>query len=256
MVFNIRFNNKHFSMKSSDFSPFEKSEDGEYSGYYHSKYPNLQLYPLYYKKNIESLVNMILNFIEINKKFINCILKNQTNLKIDKVYQHCHEAYEQNLEIRTKYEKYMKSSMLIDHCDIMPYLLYTFYCLNFPYKGYMIAAKLLANLDKQYNKNIELIGDIPFKMDSLFNSIIFTCQFDNSSKIGKIKSCYGHTDILGFQKDGFLINKDIETVIPYNMIVPHRLSMNSLIKTDVNFIDENCRSFIQNRNGFLVPVYL
>ena len=146
--------------------------------------------------------------------------------------------------------------MLIDDCDIVPYLLYTFYCLNFPYKGYMLAAELLANMNKKYYNKVKLINDLPFSVDSLLNSIIFTCHLENSTNIGKIKSCYGNIDILGFKKDSVLIDKEIDTLIPYNMIFPHRLSMSSLIKTDINFIGENCKSFIQNRNGFLVAVFL
>ena len=146
--------------------------------------------------------------------------------------------------------------MLIDDCDIVPYLLYTFYCLNFPYKGYMLAAELLANMNKKYYNKVKLINDLPFSVDSLLNSIIFTCHLENSTNIGKIKSCYGNTDILGFEKDNVLIDKDIYTLIPYNMIFPHRLSVDSLMKTDINFIGENCKSFIQNRNGFLVPTYI
>ena len=243
-------------MKSPDFSPFNIDKGQEYSKNYKNKYPNLLLYPLYYKKNIESLVNMIINFIEINIKFIKYIVKNQTKLKIYKIYNHCHEAYEQNIEILTNYEKYISSNMLIDDCDIVPYLLYTFYCLNFPYKGYMLAAELLANLSKKHYTKVKLIGDIPLKVDSLLNSIIFTCHYENSSNFGKIKSCYGNTDILGFERDDMLIDQNIDTLIPYNMIFSHRLSMNSMMKTDMNFIGEFSKSFVQNRNGFLVPAHM
>ena len=121
----------------------------------------------------------------------------------------------------------------------------------------MLAAELIANLNKKYYNEVKLIGDIPFKVDSLFNSIIFTCHYENSSNIGKIKSFYGKTDILGFEKSSVLIDKDIDTLIPYNMIFPHRLSMSSMIINDLNYIGvKNCKSFIQNRNGFLVPVYI
>ena len=129
LAIDSRCDKRRFSIKSSEFSSSDTYQ--EYSRYKH-KYPNLLLYPLYYKKNIESLVKMIINFIEISKELMKYIFKHQTNLKIYKVYSHSHKAYEQNIEINKNYEKYISSNMLIDDFDIVPYFLYTYYCLNFP----------------------------------------------------------------------------------------------------------------------------
>lgn len=215
------------------------------------------LYPLYYKHNIENLVNLILKFIETSKELICYLNKNHNpNYKIENVYNICHKAYEINLEIQRNYDQYMKSNKLRDDCDIIPYLLYTFYCLNFPYKGYIIAAKLLASLNKDWDLQMKSnlnISRKDFNLNTLFESLIFICGYDNSNNKWSIRRSYGNTEVIGFKKDDMLMDQDLDLLLPYNMIVPHRLGINTLSK-DTDFIGQDCTTFIQNKNGFLMPV--